>query len=134
VVILSVADASCNVWDKLACLGAALSSGFGGVRGRRFRRIGITPMTATFGQLACSTALIAPVWLFLDRPWTAPMPGLTPGLTSGLTSVLAVVGVAVLSTALDYLIFVRALAAAGTTNLALVTFPIPVSATMLGRT
>jgi len=81
-------------------------------------------MTAALRQLACSTVLIAPVWLFLDRPWTLPVPGLTPEL--------AVVGVEVLSTALACLIFFRVLAAAGATNLALVTFLIPVSATMLG--
>jgi drug/metabolite transporter (DMT)-like permease len=50
----------------------------------------------------------------------------------GLTPELAVVGVAVLSTALACLIFFRVLAAAGATNLALATFLIPVSATMLG--
>jgi len=124
VVMLSGAEATGDIWAKLACLGAALSYGLGGVWGRRFRRMGLAPMTTAFGQLVCSTALIAPVWLLVDRPWGLPTPALTP--------VLAVIGMAVLSTALAYLIFFRILAAAGATNLALVTFLIPVSATLLG--
>ncbi len=124
VVMLSGAEATGDLWAKLACLGAALSYGLGGVWGRRFRRMGVTPLPTAFGQLTCSTLMIAPVWLLIDRPWTLPLPGLTP--------VLAVAGMAVLSTALAYLIFFRILAAAGATNLALVTFLIPVSATLLG--
>ncbi len=124
VVMLSGADASGDIWAKLACLGAALSYGLGGVWGRRFRRMGTPPMTTAFGQLACSSVMIAPAWLLIDRPWTLTAPG--------MTAVLAVVGMAVLSTALAYLIFFRVLASAGATNLALVTFLIPVSATLLG--
>ena len=45
---------------------------------------------------------------------------------------LAVVAMAVLSTALAYLIFFRLLATAGATNLSLVTFLIPVSAAAPG--
>jgi len=124
VVMLSGAEATGDLWAKLACLGAALSYGLGGVWGRRFRRMGVRPLPTAFGQLTCSTLMIAPVWLLIDRPWALPLPGLTP--------VLAVAGMAVLSTALAYLIFFRILAAAGATNLALVTFLIPVSATLLG--
>ena len=42
------------------------------------------------------------------------------------------IGIAALSTALAYLIYFRLLASAGATNLLLVTFLIPVSATALG--
>jgi drug/metabolite transporter (DMT)-like permease len=44
----------------------------------------------------------------------------------------AVLGLALLSTALAYLIYFRILATAGATNLLLVTFLIPVSAIVLG--
>ena len=124
VVMLSGSDASGDLWAKFACLGAALSYGLAGVWGRRFKRMGVAPMTTAFGQLVCSTVIIAPVWLWVDRPWTLAVPEVTP--------VLAVAGMAVFSTALAYLIFFRVLAAAGATNLALVTFLIPVSATLLG--
>jgi len=53
-------------------------------------------------------------------------------IAPGLTPVLAVLGSAALSTALAYLIYFRLLASAGATRLALVTFLIPVSATLLG--
>ena len=43
--------------------------------------------------------------------------------------VLAILGIAALSTALAYLLFFRLLPSAGATNLSLVTFLIPVSAT-----
>jgi drug/metabolite transporter (DMT)-like permease len=45
---------------------------------------------------------------------------------------LALFGLAVLATALAYVIFFRILATAGATNLMLVTFLIPVSAILLG--
>ncbi len=45
---------------------------------------------------------------------------------------LAVIGLALVSTALAYLIYFRILATAGATNLLLVTFLIPVSAILLG--
>ncbi|MFZ1479968.1 MAG: DMT family transporter, partial [Paracoccaceae bacterium] len=44
----------------------------------------------------------------------------------------AVAGLALLSTALAYLIYFRLLASAGATNLSLVTFLIPVSAVAMG--
>ena len=44
----------------------------------------------------------------------------------------AIAGLAILSTALAYLIFFRILASSGATNLMLVTFLIPVSAVLLG--
>jgi len=44
----------------------------------------------------------------------------------------AVVALAILSTALGYVIYFRVLAAAGATNVALVTLMVPVSAAVLG--
>jgi len=124
VVMLSGAGVSGDLWAKLACLLAALSYGLAGVWGRRFRRMGIAPITTAFGQLTCSAVLLLPVWLLVDRPWSLPLPGAVP--------VAALIGMAALSTALAYLIFFRILASAGATSIALVTFLIPVSATLLG--
>ena len=45
---------------------------------------------------------------------------------------LAIIGLALLSTSLAYILYFRILATAGATNLLLVTFLIPVSATILG--
>ncbi len=108
----------------LACLMAALSYGVAGVWGRRFRALGVAPLATAFGQVTASTLMLLPVWLWIDAPWGMGWPGLRP--------LIAVAGLAGLSTALAYLIFFRLLASAGATNLSLVTFVIPVSATAMG--
>ena len=112
------------VLGPVLCLLAALSYAFAGVWGRRFRRMGVPPLTTAFGQVMASSIMLAPVWLVVDRPWLMGLPSLKVGL--------AVVAIAGLSTALAYLLFFRVLATAGATNLSLVTFLIPVSATFLG--
>ena len=109
---------------QLAVLGAALSYAFSGVFGRRFRRLGITPVQSAAGQLTASSLMLLPLALLFDRPWLLAAPGTGP--------LAAVLGLALLSTALAYLIFFRLLASAGATNLLLVTFLIPVSAILLG--
>lgn len=108
----------------LACLGAAFSYGLASVWGRRFRVAGLPPLATAFGQVTASSALMLPVWLLVDRPWALDWPGWEP--------VMAVVGLASLSSALAYLIFFRILAEAGATAVSLVTFLIPISAAGLG--
>jgi drug/metabolite transporter (DMT)-like permease len=111
-----------NVLAQLACLLAAVSYGFSGVYGRRFR--GQPPMRVAAGQLTCSTVMLLPVVMLLDRPWTLAAPS--------TATVAAVVALALLSTALAYVIFFRILGNAGATAISLVTFLIPVSAILLG--
>jgi drug/metabolite transporter (DMT)-like permease len=107
-----------------ACLAAALSYGVASVWGRRFRRAGVAPMATACGQVTASTALITPLWLAVDQPWQMGWPD------SG--AVMAVVGLAALSTALAYLLYFRILASSGATAISLVTFLIPLSAAALG--
>jgi drug/metabolite transporter (DMT)-like permease len=109
---------------QLAVLAAACSYALAGVYGRRFRARGIAPLTTATGQVTASSVMLMPVMLAVDRPWQLPMPS-----TSTLA---AVVGLAVLSTAVAYIIYFRVLASAGATNLLLVTFLIPVTAILLG--
>jgi drug/metabolite transporter (DMT)-like permease len=80
-------------------------------------------VTAT-GQVSASAAMLLPLALAVDHPWRLPVPG--------ASAVAAVLGLAILSTALAYIIFFRVLASAGATNIMLVTFLIPVSAILLG--
>ena len=108
----------------LACLGAALAYGFAGVYGRRFKTMNLTATQVAFGQLVATTLMMVPVISIIDRPWTLPMPGLAV-----IASVLAL---AIVSTALAYVIFFRILASAGAVNVALVTLLVPVSAILLG--
>jgi drug/metabolite transporter (DMT)-like permease len=113
-----------NILAQLAVLGAAISYGFAAIFGRRFRRLGLEPMVTATGQVSASTLMLLPVCLLIDRPWTLAMPGLAVWA--------ALAGMAALSTALGYLLYFRILATAGATNLALVTFLIPISAIILG--
>ena len=120
----ALAGAGANVLAQLACVAAAISYAFAGVYGRRIRAMGMAPLVATTGMVTASALLLIPIALVVDRPWTAPGPG--------MTAAAAVLGLAVLSTALAYLLYFRILATAGATNLMLVTFLIPVSAILLG--
>ena len=113
-----------NVWAQTAVLGAAVCYSFAGIFGRRFRRMGVHPVVTAAGQVSASAVMLLPMALAVDHPWRLPVPE---------ASVLAaVLGLAVLSTALAYIIFFRVLASAGATNIMLVTFLIPVSAILLG--
>lgn len=114
-----------GIAGQIACLGAALSYAFAGVYGRRFAKMGVAPLEAASGQVTASAMLILPVMLIVDRPWLLPAP-------PGATTVAALAGLALLSTALAYVLYFRILAVAGATNLLLVTFLIPVTAILLG--
>lgn len=111
-----------HLLSELAVLAAALSYAFAGVFGRRFR--GRPPLVVAAGQLTGSSVLILPLALLIDRPWLGASPSLRVWA--------ALIGLALLSTALAYVIFFRILGRAGATNLLLVTFLIPVSALLLG--
>jgi drug/metabolite transporter (DMT)-like permease len=113
-----------DVLAQLAVLGAALSYAFASIFGRRFKRMGVPPLATATGQVTASSALLFPVALFVDRPWTLTWPDLPVWS--------AILGLALLATALAYILFFRILASAGAVNLMLVTFLIPVSAILLG--
>jgi drug/metabolite transporter (DMT)-like permease len=111
-----------DVWAEFACLAAACSYAFGAVMTRRLRTL--SPVMVASGQLTMSTMLLLPVVLLFDRPsslFTASGPALT-----------AMIALAVLSSALAYLIYFRLIARAGATNALLTTFLIPVSAILIG--
>lgn len=111
-----------NLLAQLACVAATVSYAFSGLYGRRFREL--PPLVTAAGQLGASTLMTLPIVLLLNPPWTLPVP-------TGQT-VLALAGLALVSTALAYVIFFRIMRSAGPSNVMLVTFLIPVSAIMLG--
>lgn len=113
-----------NVAAQIACLAGAISFALAGVFGRRFKRMGLSPMATACGQVTASTVMLVPLMLAVDRPWTLAAPS--------AATFLALAGLAVLSTALAYILYFRILASAGATNLLLVTFLIPVTAIALG--
>ena len=65
-----------------------------------------------------------PLALVVDHPWTLAVP--QPGVWA------AVIALALVSTALAYILYFHILAHAGATNILLVTFLVPVSAIALG--
>lgn len=109
---------------QLAILAGALSYGIGGVWSRRFKGLGLPAIGIAAGQLTVSSILMLPIMLAVDQPWQIAAPG--------TSAALAVLGLAIISTALAYILFFRILDLAGPTNVSLVTFLIPVSATLLG--
>ncbi len=113
-----------NVLAQLAVLAAALSYSLAGVFARRFKRMGVAPLLTATGQVSASSLMLVPLALVVDHPWTLSWPGLE---VWG-----ALIGIALISTALAYVLFFRILEMAGVTNLMLVTFLIPVSAILLG--
>jgi drug/metabolite transporter (DMT)-like permease len=113
-----------NFLAQVAVVGAALSYALAGIYGKRFK--GIPPLVTATGQVTSTTAMMIPLVLLVDQPWTLSMPSTR---TWG-----ALLGLALLSTAIAYAIYFRLLAPAGATNLLLVTFLIPVSALLLGTT
>ena len=109
---------------QLAVLGGALSYAFAGIFGRRFRTLNSPPLVTATGQVTASAVVLVPLSLIVERPWLLPMPGAE---VWG-----AILGLALLSTALAYILYFRVLSTAGATNILLVTFLIPVSAILLG--
>lgn len=111
-----------DLFGEAAVLGAALSYGLAGVFGRRFA--GLPPLTVATAQLTASSAVLLPLCLAVDRPWTLPAPG--PAAWASLLCL------AVFSTAVAYVLFFRILGRAGATNVSLVTMLVPVGAVLLG--
>jgi len=113
-----------GVLAQFGILLAAISYALAGTFGRRFRTLGVGPLAAAAGQVTASSLMLLPLMLIVDRPWTLPPPS--------SSTIAALAGLALLSTALAYILYFRILATAGATNLLLVTFLIPVSAIALG--
>ena len=105
-----------------AVLLAAISYGCAGVYGRRFSTT--SPILTAAGMTSASSLMLIPLAVVVDTPWRLPIPA--------TTTIMAVLGIAALSTALAYILYFAILKRAGASNLLLVTFLIPVSAIMLG--
>lgn len=111
---------------QLAILVAGLSYAFAAVYGRRFKAQGVNPMMLATGQLSVSSLIMLPIAFGVD--------GMISTAQIATTSMLAVLALAVLSTALAYILYFKVLADAGAINASLVTLLIPVSAILLGVT
>ena len=119
-----LADIGTNALAQLACILAALSYALAAVWARRFRRMGLSPMSVTTGQLTAGALMMLPVAFVVDQPWTQPMPP--------LSAWGAIIALALFCTAFGYVLYFRLIDRAGATNALLVTLLVPPVAIMLG--
>jgi drug/metabolite transporter (DMT)-like permease len=120
----ALADIGGELLPELACLMAALGYASSAVFARRFSRRGIPPMAIATGQMTTASLVMLPFWLVIEQPWTLPVPS--------MPVIAAILALAMLSTVLAYILYYRILATAGSVNLMLVTFLIPVTGILLG--
>lgn len=113
-----------GVLAHLAGIGAAASYAISSVFGRRFARAGIAPLAASALTTTLGAIMLAPIAFLLESPLAA--------FSASWPTLGALLALGVLSTAGGYVLYFRLLAAAGATNLMLVTFLMPVTAIVLG--
>jgi len=105
----------------LAVLAGTISYGLAALWGRRFQDV--PPLVTSAVQLGFSTLILLPIAIAIDQPWTLKPPS-WPTLGS-------LAALALLSTALAFVIFFKVMAEAGPLNAMLVSLLVPVSATGL---
>lgn len=108
----------------LACITASLCYAVAGVWARRFKKVGLPPVAVANGQLTAGAAMMLPIAMIADRPWEQPLPG--------LEAWGAIATLALLCTALGYILYFRLIDRAGATNALLVTLLVPPVALLLG--
>lgn len=108
-----------DLWAQLAVVAASVCYGGAAILGKSFK--GLDPMMPAAGSLLCGAALLLPLSLIVDQPWT---------LSPSLDSLMALLGLAVFSTALAFAIYFRlvhTLGSVGTTSQAYLRVPIGVA-------
>lgn len=113
-----------SVLAQLACVVASLAYALAGVWARRFRKMGVSPINVTTGQLTVAAIMMLPVSLIGDRPWTVPFPP--------VEAIAAIAALAVVCTALGYVLYFKLIDSSGATNALLVTLLVPPTAILLG--
>jgi drug/metabolite transporter (DMT)-like permease len=119
-----LSDIGSSALAQLACVGAALSYAFAGVWARRFKRLGISPLSITTGQLTAAAVVMLPVSMIAEHPWTRALPP--------VSAWAAITALAVLCTAFGYVLYFKLIDGAGATNAMLVTLLVPPVAILLG--
>ncbi len=109
---------------ELACLAATLCYALAAIWSRRFVDAGVTPLAVATGQLSAAAAVMLPLTLVVDRPWTLALPGWHVWS--------ATIGMILVSTVFAYVLYFKLVERAGASNSLLVTFTIPIVAILLG--
>jgi drug/metabolite transporter (DMT)-like permease len=115
----ALAGSGDNLLAQLAIVAATICYAAAAIFGKNFK--GLDPMMPAAGSLIAGSAILIPVSLVIDRPWT---------LTPSTDSMLALLALAVFSTALAFVIYfrlVQTLGSVGTTAQAYLRVPIGVA-------
>ena len=107
-----------DVLPQLAVVAATISYAGAAIFGRGFK--GLHPIMPAAGSMICGAAILIPLSLVIDRPWT---------LSPSANSIAALLGLSIFSTALAFVIFFRlihTLGTVGTTAQAYLRVPIGV--------
>lgn len=108
-----------ELWAQLAIVAATVCYAGAAIFGRSFR--GLDPVMPAAGSMICGAAVLIPVSLVAERPWT---------LAPSTESILALLALSVFSTALAFVIYfrlVQTLGSVGTTAQAYLRVPIGVA-------
>lgn len=120
---VGIADLNQETIGILSCLLAALSYGVGALWAKK-RMMNVAPLTSSTCQLLCSTGYMIVLAMVFAEPARL--------LSASPQALGAVSGLAVLSTALAYLLFFKIITRSGPLAANLVTMLIPVSAIAMG--
>ena len=85
-----------QLWAQLAVVAATICYAGAAIFGKSFK--GLDPMMPAAGSLICGAAILIPLSLVFDRPWT---------LSPSIDSMLALAALSVFSTALAFAIYFR---------------------------
>lgn len=121
---LPALDTGENLLAQLAVVTATLSYAFAGVYGRKFKSQNINPIVIAAGQVTASSLVLLPIAVTVD--------GVTTLNQASSSTWISMIGLAVMSTAIAYVLYFKILELAGATNVLLVTLLVPVSAILLG--
>lgn len=106
------------LWAQLAIIAATMCYGGAAIFGKGFK--GFDPMIPAAGSLVCGAAILVPLSLVVDQPWT---------LQPSMPSLLALLGLSIFSTALAFIIYFRlmqTLGSVGATSQAYLRVPVGV--------
>ena len=117
--IQALGGAGKELWSQLAIVAATVCYAGAAIFGRTFA--GLAPIVPAAGSMLCGAAILIPLSVLIDRPWT---------LAPSAASLAALAGLSVFSTALAFLIYFRlldTLGSVGTTAQAYLRVPIGVA-------
>lgn len=117
-------DGGNHLLAQIACLFASGLYALAGIFARRFKGLGVAPMELAAAQFVAGALMLAPVALAFGDPLSA--------LPSSLEAWGAVIVLALVCSALAYVLFFRLIERAGATNSLVVTLLVPPVAILIG--